>query len=742
MTKKSSNKSSLKNTINKKQYLIVFIIYLLITLVIFSQIFSHIFTSAPSSNSQIYLNLWNLWWVNHALFNLHINFWHTTLLFYPIGANLIYQNLSPLSAILVAPFQLLGNVFAYNILLLISFALSGLGMFILAFYLLKNYYAAFISGVFFSFSSFHIAAAYNNLGFLAIEWIPIALFFFIQIINNEEHMFRNSIGLSISFVLASFMGDIKQGFMLILLFGVIFLIYIVKQNKMKLLQRKQLKYFIASVLIAFIIGSFGFIPYLTHLSQIVNFNSISKSHIELIDSINIFSFFIPGFYNHLFKFISSSFNYVFLNQWQKIGYIGYTALILSIYGLYRNKESRIFLVVAIIFGILSLGPFVQIGTMMIHSNVYYFIYNHIPLINVITQPSNFILIFSLMIALLSGYGIKSLEHLKIEKSKFNSFYLIFIIVIVILFLIEINGIPFMNQNSMKIIITPKTLNFFSQLNKINQSFSILYLPAFLNQNSNNPYYYQLLATYYTSISNKSIIGGYVKNENTTQQLVLLNLPLAIQSYSIQYNNQLNYVSPITENYSNQTLLLLYNYNTKFIVINRNAYNRTALVHLGGYLTTIFGKPYGITNSSIIFSTQKAFKNLYKTYVGYPQVNTWNLVFTEINGTKTKLWSPDQDFGRFKGGLLTEFAPYSNSSIINTTITFYAISKNTKSQIILAKLININNKKQLQSIKRFNVTNSLQKFSETTSLNTGQKGNLIVFLEHSNIEIKNITFSKK
>lgn len=733
----------LKCALNRKQYFAAFAVYLLITLVLFNQIFFHIFTYAPGSSSQTYLNLWSLWWVNHAVFSMHQNIWHTNLLFFPIGSNLIFQNLSPLGAILVMPFQLINNVLAYNILLLLSFALSGLGMFIFSFYILKNYYAAFVSGLVFSFSSFHIAAAYNNLGLLAIEWVPIALFFFMKMLNNEKHMLKNTIGLSLSFVLASFMGTLKQGFMLILLFIIIFLIYLIKKNKRRIMKRNELKYFIAAMALAFLIGSFGFIPFLSHLSRILNYNNISKAQTEAISSINVLSFFIPGFYSSFYKFFTS-FSYMFSGQWQKIGYISYTALILSIYGLYKNKESRMFLTLAIIFGILSLGPFIQIGNIMIHSNIYYFIYNHIPFTSLIAQPSNFVIIFSMMTALLSGFGIKSLSSLEKKKiMNINAFYLA-VAVVAVIFLIENNGIPFANALTI-INNNSKTGLFFSQMNKIDRNFSILYLPSFPNfsSNSTDPYYYQALATYYTSLSNKSLIGGYVKNENTTQQLSLLDLPLAIQSYSIQKNNQLNYISPINENYSNQTVLLLYNYNTGFIVINRNAYNQSELVNIGGYLTTIFGSPYLITNSSVVFSTKNAFKNIYKTFVGYPQFNTWNLAYQEINGTANKLWVPNQSFAGFKAGLLTEFAPYSNSSsaTINTTITFYAVSSNLKSKIILEKLASVNSKSTLQEIAEFNATNRVERFSATAQLNSGADGNLIVFLEAGNAGIENITFSK-
>ena len=107
----------------KRQYLKPFLIYLLISLVMFWQITINIFGSAVNGHGDVYQSLFNLWWVPYAIFTLHQSPYFTSLLYYPIGANLITMTMTPLAGIFTAPLQLISSAFAYNVLFFSSFAL-------------------------------------------------------------------------------------------------------------------------------------------------------------------------------------------------------------------------------------------------------------------------------------------------------------------------------------------------------------------------------------------------------------------------------------------------------------------------------------------------------------------------------------------------------------------------------------------------------------------------------------------
>ncbi|MCL4380833.1 hypothetical protein M1141_00995 [Candidatus Marsarchaeota archaeon] len=732
-----------------KKYAMAFAVYAVIALALFSNIFANAANNAVASGTGLYATLFNLWWANYAVFHLHSSIWHTSLLFWPVGASMM-QNLSLLSSILVAPFGLASNALALNALMFLSLAISGLGMFALAFYMLKNYYSALISGAVFSFSAFHIAQYFGNIGFFVIAWAPLSLLFLIKILNNEKHALADSVGFGLSFALACLMGSMKQGFVLILLFGALGIAYALKKDTRKLLGRHALKYIALGAGIAFVAGAFEFVPYAMHAGQTISLNRIQmQGTLMKYYSLNALSLFVPSYYNTLFNLGPAIRSMFYLNPWQRIGYIGYAALALAAFGVYRNRSAWKFAAIAIAFAFLALGPFLQIGAATVYSNIYYFIYMHIPFISLIAQPSLFMLAASVMIALLAGAGADSLHDvLRKNRAGQNLFYAA-AAAIIFISVIESAGLPFLLPATA--ISTPR---FFSYAKNISQNFSILYLPAFPNYNSTDPFYYQSLSSYYAATAGKGIVGGYSQNENKTQQMLLLDLPIAIQAYSLQAIGAMRYVSMINENYSNQTTLLLYNYNTQYIVLNRNAYNQSDLVALGGYLTTLFGKPVYVSNSTVAFSTSKAFKNVYKSYTGYPQFNTWQMINREINGTTFSLWNPNESFEGMRAGLIAEFAPYANSTLpginaanatinatIDTKISFYGVS-NSPSEVIIAKFGIGNNSRKLEGIARFNVTNRMQEFSANTQLYSGPKGNLLVFIVPDNSTgIYNMSFSK-
>ena len=203
-----------------KSYGPAFLIYLALAMIMFMQITLHMTNVANGSGGDVFQNLWDIWWVRYALLNLHTGIFNTSLIFWPIGTNLIYQAFSPISSILSIPFQAISLPFAFNTIFFLGFALSGITMYILAEYITKNRYAAFLAGIFFAFSSFHIAQSLGRINLMNIEWVPLAIYFFLKIVKEDKkHWYYNAAGLGISFMLVSFMGDFEQAIMVVLLLG-------------------------------------------------------------------------------------------------------------------------------------------------------------------------------------------------------------------------------------------------------------------------------------------------------------------------------------------------------------------------------------------------------------------------------------------------------------------------------------------------------------------------------------------
>ncbi|MDO8615205.1 MAG: hypothetical protein Q7T33_05650 [Dehalococcoidia bacterium] len=134
----------------------------------------------PVRPEDSWMNLWNLWWVKHALFSFS-NPFHTDLLFYPQGADLYLHTLNTVDAVLSIPLQLLtGNIIlSWNILGLLLFAASGVATYALAYRFTKNDAASLIAGFIFAFAPFVVMRFHGHWNIATVWPLPVfALFLF------------------------------------------------------------------------------------------------------------------------------------------------------------------------------------------------------------------------------------------------------------------------------------------------------------------------------------------------------------------------------------------------------------------------------------------------------------------------------------------------------------------------------------------------------------------------------------
>jgi hypothetical protein len=694
----------------------------------------------PGSGGDSFQNLWDIWWVNYAVFHLHTSIYYTPLLFWPVGANLVYQTMPPLTALISAPFQALGTVFAYNIIFILGFALSGITMFLLADYLVKNKTAAFIAGMVFTFSTFHIAQSFAHIHFINIEWVPLFLYFALRTIK-EDKRYLNAIGMSVSFALSTLMGNIEQSMMLFILLVLIIIIYAInKPTRNRVLSKRFVICMVLFLVAAFVIGFWNYLPMLAVLLNggLSSANSLNVVQYNVVWSHDLLSLFIPSFYNGVFSFISSSPSiytpYFSVDPTERVAYIGFTVIALVLYGIYVNrKRVALWLVLAVIFGWLTLGPYLQVGGSITPVPGLYYLYHLMPVINIIREPGRFDLIFTMMLAILAAYGAKALFDRLSTNSAKKSAAMLAASVLVLLIVIESNGMPLGNTTiagKAATVVAPSGL--YQELGNFTGNFSVMGLPALPGRSA----LYVGEDTYYTSITHKPLIGGYVSRENMTQNLSVYNIPLAVQAKNLDLYGIAAFASPVMQNYTAQTLLSLYNYDTAFVVVTKSAYNQTVLLQLMGYMLDVFGKPVYNDNTTTAFQTENAIKgSVFRKYVAYPITTQWSETMIPFNGTDIIAWVPSSP------GAMVVYAPYSanaqsSSAQINTTITFSATA-DAPSRLLIEE----RGESGASVVAAFNVTTMMSTYSVNVPLTSGPDGNELFFVEGSpTTYLRNITFS--
>ncbi len=119
-------------------------------------------------------NVWNLWWVDHAVRVLHQTPWRTTMLHYPFGTTLLGHTLNPFNGFLaIGLLRLLSLVQAFNALVVFAFVATGFTAYLLCLEVSGSRWASWVGGALFTFSSYHFAHAQGHLQLVSLEWVPL-----------------------------------------------------------------------------------------------------------------------------------------------------------------------------------------------------------------------------------------------------------------------------------------------------------------------------------------------------------------------------------------------------------------------------------------------------------------------------------------------------------------------------------------------------------------------------------------
>lgn len=740
-----------------------FVLYLIISLLVFNPVFTHMGNAVPGTGGDSFLNLWEIWWTGHALAT-HSGLYYTYTVFWPIGANLIYQTIAPLTGLISLPFQALGLVTAYNITLLIGLLITAFGMFVLAEYITKNSYAAFVAGLFYAFSASHVAQAYGHMNWVDIGFIPVFLYFLLRAISNDGgkyKLYTNALGLGISFVLVTFLGGYEKAIMSVMLAVLVMILYLAYEiyykSSRKLLLSKSLWISLAlGVVVTLVLGSWGFIPLIHTLTQKGGISTAQYLN-NVTDneqwSNNVLSFFVPSYYNGIFNpnaslsYFKHTFQY---DPTEKIAYIGYIPLLLALAGAYfdikaKRKRYLLWAAIAILFAWLSLGPYVQIGSRVTGIPTIYLIYHAVHGLNVIREPGRFFIVGTIGLDILAAIGLSEIiskDKIKMLKNKKQNAYAI-VAIATVLFIIGSSGIPH-TQASASILSTPVPgFTFYKSLAKVNSTFSILQLPTLEYSNTSQPLLYEGLANYGAALSDKPFIGGYFGRENTTQLLSVYNIPLTVQVSSLLDGGGFNYTSPVNENYTNESLFTMYSYQVAAITLEKSAFSPGELLGMEDYLSGLFGRPIYNGNNTMAFGTKSEEQAIVNgSYIAYPYLPDWSEYRIAYNGSDYNMFLPKYP------GPITVYAPIFNApnstksnSVDRTNVTFDAIGEASGSSLKIAEATTSG----YALVKNFTISKSMQQYSFEMNMSAGQASALLFIPSEANnastVLISGITFSK-
>lgn len=306
-------------------------------------------------------------WIIHSIFTNPLELFNTNL-FYPYNNTIAYSDLHFTSTILsiIPLFFLKEPIVTFNFTVISSIIFVPFSIFILSWYLTKNYLLSLLSGILVQFSPAFLDKKVH-IQVLALEWIPLSVLFFIHFHRTKKTRF---LIFSMFFFILQTYNSFLPGYFLVF-FYVIYSIYMFFCDKpfIKLFLKK---YNIAVILITLTLIALITIPYYK-ASLTYNLKRDIRDAVHF--AIQPEDLLYPNEHTKLQKYLLSlPFNQRSQNNEFKPGYLGliFTLLIITVLFYFiknfkrKNSLTAAFIYTSLLGLILSLGPVLHLGRQTIH----------------------------------------------------------------------------------------------------------------------------------------------------------------------------------------------------------------------------------------------------------------------------------------------------------------------------------------------------------------------------------------
>lgn len=336
--------------------LIVYLVcFYLLTFPQLHQFSTHYFTDEGDGLG----NIWNLWWTNKAITELHQSPWHTTFLYYPYGTSLLSHTLNPFNGVMaIVLMRFMNPVHVHNFIVVFTFVSSGVTAFFLAREFTKSFPACLLAGFIFTFSEYHFAHAQGHLNLLSMEWIPLFMLCWYRLITKP----RIVTGLCSAGVLFLVLLCDYYYFLYCVIGGLlVFIWHWIRSRDWLFFLRSNYRRALSAFLVATLLTS-G--PLVVSLLILVVRDTPLGAHDPASFSLDLLGLFVPGRYWRFSEL--TSFYWGGLNdRVEKSVHLGFAVFFVLVYVWIRRKKLHeavgLWFLVFVVFAVLALGPVIHIG---------------------------------------------------------------------------------------------------------------------------------------------------------------------------------------------------------------------------------------------------------------------------------------------------------------------------------------------------------------------------------------------
>lgn len=466
--------------------------------------------------------LWYAWWTKYALWNLHIFPTYCPISASPFGSFVPYY--SPVNYFASVPLTILfGEVFSYNFFILLSFILSGTGVYFLVYYLTKDKLAGLVSGIVYAFSPYHLVRAMVHWDLAQIQWIPLYVLFLFKF--GEDRRLKNLLWCLLFFFLIFFACSPYYLVFIPLLTAVYLLFrgFSSRKNIRIVIEKLKPQKIIFGVITIFGVSVVSLLLYHGFLSPVVPlFKKTVEEQFQW--SLKWWSFLLPTSDNLFFgKYVLQFLENHKLTGYmgERIAYLGYLPLLLAFFALWKKRDWKVlfFTFLALLAFLSTLGPYARVFNFEILLPSY-FLHKFAPFVRSVGRFSIFL---QLSLAVLAGIGLKYiLERIRGRRKRI---LLVFGVILII-------SIEFINVPPFKTVDLREIPEVYEWLSEEKGDFIVLEFPMV------NVYGYSIgTYQYYQRIHQKKLFNDIMGTGIKIPQRYsgfweILKMPSSINEYEL------------------------------------------------------------------------------------------------------------------------------------------------------------------------------------------------------------------
>ena len=382
--------------------------YLGLTACIFLPLTARLSTAVIGDKTDPWQTLWGFWYWHNALTEGHSIMW-STLVWWPLGAPLWLQSWDIPSTLLAITVWDDGSGPAiYNALLLATFPLSGLAVFLLCRLLWTGWLGSFGAGLVYSFSSYHYANATGVLHTSSMEWLPLFVFALFRS-GASRHSSIWAVAAGGSAAMATLASPYHAGNCALFVIALIAWRLACGEPLSENLPAMR-NVALATIAFTSLAGWYLYGVAHTYVTW-----PLEGSHEPDKFSVDIQSLFLPNPISVWASSISASSAWTASHwlgaprYWAGAGHIGVVATLLAVWGMVVEKRARAFLAVSAVALVFALGPYLQYAGRLVAGPLPYAWLAHvIPALTLGGTPSRFMELTMLGVAVGTGAALSHL----------------------------------------------------------------------------------------------------------------------------------------------------------------------------------------------------------------------------------------------------------------------------------------------------------------------------------------------